>query len=111
MFGINRYVYMLYMPICLYTKRLTFESTQNQNSHFGVPKQRFETFVINHYAGSVAYTTNDFCEKNKDTLSVDVVQMMQKSKVQFLQMSALYERWGAGVEYHFQEFNEPYAPS
>ena len=21
------------------------------------------------------------------------------------------ERWGAGVEYHFQEFNEPYAPS
>jgi len=22
-----------------------------------------------------------------------------------------FERWGAGVEYHFQEFNEPYAPS
>ena len=21
------------------------------------------------------------------------------------------ERWGAGVEYHFQESNEPYAPS
>ena len=21
------------------------------------------------------------------------------------------ERWGAGVKYHFQEFNEPYAPS
>ena len=21
------------------------------------------------------------------------------------------ERWGAGVEYHFQEFNLPYAPS
>ena len=21
------------------------------------------------------------------------------------------ERWGAGVEYHFQEFTEPYAPS
>jgi len=21
------------------------------------------------------------------------------------------ERWGAGVEAHFQEFNEPYAPS
>ena len=21
------------------------------------------------------------------------------------------ERWGAGVEYHFQEINEPYAPS
>ena len=24
---------------------------------------------------------------------------------------ASFERWGAGVEYHFQEFNEPYAPS
>ena len=24
---------------------------------------------------------------------------------------AIQERWGAGVEYHFQEFNEPYAPS
>jgi len=23
----------------------------------------------------------------------------------------LVERWGPGVEYHFQEFNEPYAPS
>ena len=23
----------------------------------------------------------------------------------------MYERWGAGVEYPFQEFNEPYAPS
>ena len=22
-----------------------------------------------------------------------------------------FERWGAGVEYHFQESNEPYAPS
>ena len=22
-----------------------------------------------------------------------------------------HERWGAGVQYHFQEFNEPYAPS
>ena len=26
-------------------------------------------------------------------------------------LETLNERWGAGVEYHFQEFNEPYAPS
>ena len=25
--------------------------------------------------------------------------------------TTLRERWGAGVEYQFQEFNEPYAPS
>ena len=29
----------------------------------------------------------------------------------FPQNDPLYERWGAGVEYHFQEFNEPCAPS
>jgi len=29
----------------------------------------------------------------------------------YLCVNALDERWGAGVEYHFQEFNEPYAPS
>ena len=27
------------------------------------------------------------------------------------EMTYMTERWGAGVEYHFQEFNEPYAPS
>jgi len=26
-------------------------------------------------------------------------------------LSGRVERWGAGVEYYFQEFNEPYAPS
>jgi myosin-5 len=53
------------------------------HSHFGASKQRFETFVVNHYAGSVAYTINEFCEKNKDLLAFDVVQMMQKSKSKF----------------------------
>jgi len=31
--------------------------------------------------------------------------------VHTLRGSYQVERWGAGVEYHFQEFNEPYAPS
>ena len=85
---------------------LTFESTQNQNSHFGAPKQRFETFVINHYAGSVAYTTNDFCEKNKDTLSVDVVQMMQKSKVQFLQKFHISPEISPEIPYFSRNFSK-----
>jgi len=33
------------------------------------------------------------------------------SQVTFNQTATNNERWGAGVEYHFQEFNEPYAPS
>ena len=46
----------------------------------------------------------------------------QRSKTMYSNMDTTYpntqkvptlcnERWGAGVEYHFQEFNEPYAPS
>jgi myosin heavy subunit len=45
--------------------------------------------VVNHYAGSVAYTINEFCEKNKDLLAVDLVQMMMKSKSKFF--SQLFE--------------------
>jgi len=57
--------------------------------------QRFETFVVNHYAGSVAYTTDAFCEKNKDLLAVDLVQMMQKSKSKFF--AQLFENQATDV--------------
>ena len=33
------------------------------------------------------------------------------SHVKQVNASCPAERWGAGVEYHFQDFNEPYAPS
>jgi myosin heavy subunit len=66
-----------------FLERLTQTQQVKAHAHFGQPKQRFETFVINHYAGSVAYTINDFCEKNKDLLAIDVVNMMQKSKSRF----------------------------
>ena len=65
------------------------------HSHFGSAKSVFETFVVNHYAGSVAYTIHDFCEKNKDLLAVDVVQMMQKSKSKFF--ASLFENQATDV--------------
>ena len=40
-------------------------------------------FVVNHYAGSVAYNVEEFCEKNKDLLAVDLVNLMQGSKSKF----------------------------
>ena len=50
---------------------------------------------MNHYAGSVAYTSTDFCEKNKDLLAVDLVQMMQKSKSKFF--AQLFENQASDV--------------
>jgi hypothetical protein len=71
-----------------YTRTLNFEI-------FFLMWQRFETFVVNHYAGSVAYTTDAFCEKNKDLLAVDLVQMMQKSKSKFF--AQLFENQATDV--------------
>jgi len=34
-------------------------------------------FVIKHYAGSVTYDVDGFCEANRDTLYKDLIQLMQ----------------------------------
>jgi myosin-5 len=78
-----------------FLERLMQTQQVKSHGHFGASKQRFETFVVNHYAGSVAYTTNDFCEKNKDLLAVDLVQMMQKSKSKFF--AQLFENQATDV--------------
>ena len=36
-------------------------------------------FTIFHYAGKVSYECEGFCERNRDQLSVDVIEMMQSS--------------------------------
>lgn len=42
------------------------------------------TFCINHFAGPVCYETRGFLEKNRDTFSADLVQMISCSKNKFL---------------------------
>mmetsp|Transcript_68386 Transcript_68386/g.142565 ORF Transcript_68386/g.142565 Transcript_68386/m.142565 type:complete len:1429 (-) Transcript_68386:617-4903(-) len=63
--------------------KLTQTAQVKSNPHFGAPKQRNSTFVVNHYAGSVAYDVTEFCEKNKDILAHDVVVLLQSSKSKF----------------------------
>ncbi|TMW39593.1 hypothetical protein DOY81_015327, partial [Sarcophaga bullata] len=46
----------------------------SQNSIFG----------IRHYAGVVMYNTHGFLEKNRDSFSMDLAEMIQKSKNKFL---------------------------
>lgn len=36
-------------------------------------------FIISHYAGKVDYTVDGFCERNRDVLNVDLIQLMQSS--------------------------------
>lgn len=42
------------------------------------------TFCINHFAGPVCYETKGFLEKNRDTFSADLVQIISCSKNKFL---------------------------
>jgi hypothetical protein len=41
-------------------------------------------FNIHHYAGIVTYDVEGFCEKNKDVLFVDLIEMVQGSKNSFV---------------------------
>jgi myosin heavy subunit len=53
--------------------------------HFGLAKNRREMFVVHHYAGSVSYHVEGFCEKNKDLLAIDLVNLMRGSQSEFFQ--------------------------
>ena len=66
-----------------YLERLFQTPQMKTHAHFVAPKQRNNTFIVNHYAGTVAYTVDEFCEKNKDLLANDIVTMMQSSKNKF----------------------------
>jgi len=41
-------------------------------------------FVIHHYAGKVAYDAEGFCERNRDVLFPDLIQLMQGSTNYFI---------------------------
>ena len=41
-------------------------------------------FMIIHYAGEVRYEVDGFCERNRDVLFPDIVQLIQSSSVPFL---------------------------
>ncbi|KAJ8305020.1 hypothetical protein KUTeg_018603 [Tegillarca granosa] len=41
-------------------------------------------FVIHHYAGKVTYDAEGFCERNRDVLFNDLIQLMQSSNSDFL---------------------------
>ncbi|XP_061461568.1 unconventional myosin-Ie-like isoform X2 [Rhineura floridana] len=42
-------------------------------------------FVIHHYAGKVSYDVEGFCERNRDVLFTDLIELMQRSEIPFIQ--------------------------
>ncbi|XP_025897271.1 unconventional myosin-If [Nothoprocta perdicaria] len=43
-------------------------------------------FVIHHYAGKVSYDVTGFCERNRDVLFTDLIELMQSSEHGFIRM-------------------------
>ncbi|KAM8920932.1 unconventional myosin-Ie-like isoform 2-T2 [Pelodytes ibericus] len=41
-------------------------------------------FIIHHYAGKVSYDVNGFCERNRDVLFTDLIELMQSSGIPFI---------------------------
>ncbi|XP_034409880.1 myosin IEb [Cyclopterus lumpus] len=41
-------------------------------------------FIIHHYAGKVSYDVSGFCERNRDVLFNDIIELMQSSEFPFI---------------------------
>uniref|UniRef100_A0A3B3SIM4 Osteoclast-stimulating factor 1 n=1 Tax=Paramormyrops kingsleyae TaxID=1676925 RepID=A0A3B3SIM4_9TELE len=41
-------------------------------------------FVVHHYAGKVSYDVSGFCERNRDVLFIDIIELMQSSEYSFI---------------------------
>eukprot|EP00398_MALV-I-01_sp_L67-1_P000697 gene697-603_t len=57
---------------------------QKENKRFGVNKLKQDVFIVNHFAGPVEYNCFDFLNKNRDTMSNDVVECMLDSSKQYV---------------------------
>ncbi|XP_051985859.1 unconventional myosin-Ie-like isoform X1 [Xyrauchen texanus] len=53
----------------------------NNHEHFNSWNQGF---IIHHYAGKVSYDAEGFCERNRDVLFTDLIELMQSSEIPFI---------------------------
>uniref|UniRef100_A0A8C7ZTH1 Osteoclast-stimulating factor 1 n=1 Tax=Oryzias sinensis TaxID=183150 RepID=A0A8C7ZTH1_9TELE len=53
----------------------------NTHEHFNSWNQGF---IIHHYAGKVSYDAEGFCERNRDVLFTDLIELMQSSETPFI---------------------------
>lgn len=61
--------------------------THGNHKNYLKPKSDINTsFGLNHFAGVVFYDTRGFLEKNRDTFSADLLQLVASSRNRFLQI-------------------------
>lgn len=53
-----------------------FQKTCTTHPHFS---SNSSGFIIKHYAGDVEYNIDGFCEKNRDVLFQDLIDLMKSS--------------------------------
>lgn len=72
--------------------------THGSHRNYLKPKSDINTsFGLNHFAGVVFYDTRSFLEKNRDTFSADLLQLIHISSNKFLQ-ACFIEDIGMGSE-------------
>uniref|UniRef100_A0A914WZP3 Myosin motor domain-containing protein n=1 Tax=Plectus sambesii TaxID=2011161 RepID=A0A914WZP3_9BILA len=52
--------------------------------HFELPKIQEPAFIVKHFAADVTYRVDGFLDKNKDTVSEQLLEVIKKSKFPFL---------------------------
>jgi len=57
---------------------------QGRNKSYKRALKNPDEFIVNHYAGAVNYNVTNFCEKNKDTLTEDLMEAVQQSSQSLL---------------------------
>ncbi len=67
----------------------------SKSAIFQKPLRAQTTFVVHHYAGAVMYESTGFMEKNKDTLSEDLLELLSRSSMPF--MAELFPNIGQKV--------------
>ena len=57
---------------------------QGTNRVYVPDRKKITNFGVKHYAGTVVYDGNGFLEKNRDTLYLDLIEMLQSSTSSFV---------------------------
>ncbi|XP_068578522.1 unconventional myosin-Va-like [Cebidichthys violaceus] len=61
-----------------------YNTLLKQNAHFDKPRMSNRAFIIHHFADKVEYQCEGFLEKNKDTVNEEQINVLKKSKVDWL---------------------------
>ncbi|KAM7396859.1 hypothetical protein PAMP_019867 [Pampus punctatissimus] len=61
-----------------------YNTLLKKNAHFDKPRLSNKAFIIHHFADKVEYQCVGFLEKNKDTVNEEQINVLKKSKLDFL---------------------------